>query len=159
MLLSSTPLRHRAVPAHVLDGLDPCDMLDGKQVDGATLEPRSREGASAGECVWYTGNQQQPSYRLQFTNDIPPSGTQVVVDGRPTVQTAQQSQPVARFVPADGNESICQLKTVEGPDVGNLVEIAEVSVTDQPGQQDHACLLATDLATLAWSKLPPPANY
>lgn len=156
VLLSNVPMRHRGTPVKSLTGLNPCDMVAGQQVDGLTLEARADE--SAGECIWPGGYRQQPILRLQFTTVIPPSGPQVIIAGRPTYQFGQDSKPVNPTVPADGNESICQAETVQGPGTGNLVEIAEVTVTDQPGQQDHTCLLATDLAKLAWAKLPPAAN-
>jgi hypothetical protein len=156
VLLSNVPMRHRGAPTNLLTGLNPCDMLAGQQVDGLTLEARADE--PAGECIWPWGYAQQPILRLQFTTDIPPSGEQLVIGGRATFRFGQDSKPVTLHVPADGNESICQAETVEGPGTGNLVEVAEVTVTDQPGQQDHACLLATDLAKLAWSKLPPAAT-
>lgn len=156
VLLSNVPMRHRGTPVNSLTGLNPCDLLAGRQVDGLALEARADE--PAGECIWPGGYARQPILRLQFTTVIPPSGPQVIIGGRATFRFGQDSKPVTLHVPADGNESICQAETVEGPGTGNLVEIAEVTVTDQPGQQDHACLLATDLAKLAWSKLPPAAT-
>jgi hypothetical protein len=156
VLLSGVPMRHRGTPTNSLASLNPCGMLAGQQVDGVTLEEWADE--PAGECIWHEGYAQQPALRLQFIKDIPPSGPQVTVAGRPTFRFEQESKPVVTDLPADGNESLCQLQTVEGPATGNNVEIAQVSVTDQPGQQDHDCLLAMDLAGLAWRKLPPAAS-
>jgi hypothetical protein len=156
VLSSSAPMRHRGTPTNSLTGVNPCAMLAGQQLDGFTLQARADE--DAGECTWYAGYAQQPALRLQFVTAIPPSGPQVIIAGRPTFRFEQESKPVIPHHPAQGTESLCQLQTVEGSATANNVEIAQVSVTDQPGQQDHACQLATDLAGLAWPKLPPASK-
>ena len=156
VLPSSAPIRHRGAPENLLTGVNPCDLVQGQQVDGFTLEHGADQ--PGGSCTWYPTYEKQPVYRLAFTTAIPPSGPQVVIAGRSTFRFGQQAKPVMPAVPSDGTESICQTETVEGPSTGNLVEIAEVTVTDQAGQQDHDCLLATDLAKVAWAELPPAAN-
>lgn len=153
-VLARGPVPHRSLPANSFARIDPCRTLTHDTLDPLGLNSTStRTYPAHHECDWNNGVDFNGPLTVHLALRVgpPPApqqnvGTETQIGGRDSVE----------YVETDGSAAECWIDT-GGPVFGaqqNLVEIAEVYVSDDNTSTDAACQVGTTLAAAVWPKLP-----
>ncbi|HEX4221042.1 MAG TPA: hypothetical protein VHZ97_01630 [Pseudonocardiaceae bacterium] len=151
VLGGKTQMQHFTVPKNSIAKLKACSLLEGTQVGGYAVGG-SADSPSGHSCFWSP----------DMTNDNISLGVDLVIGPKLGSAMADSTSKIHgldsyTFKDNESDYSRCEIDTDRAPwgSAGNgLVEIAEVSAVDDPGKADAACTLATQMANLAWPKLP-----
>ncbi|HEX4221044.1 MAG TPA: hypothetical protein VHZ97_01640 [Pseudonocardiaceae bacterium] len=153
-VLAKGPVPHRAFPPNSLATVDPCPLLTDDILLPVGLTALDHTSYPAHhECDWAGGkDDDEISAYLSFIVGPPPVAqpnvsTAVTIAGRPSIMVST----------TDDSAAECWIDTA-GQTFGtqqNLVEIAEIYISDADQSTDTACQVGTTLATSAWPKLPP----
>jgi len=150
-VLARGPVTHRSFPAKSLGALNPCTFLDQATLAAAGVDTYPTRYPAHHECDW-TSSDGNLAVSLTFIVGLPPVAQQ-------NVSTAAQiaGRNSVLYSSTNSGAADCWIDTggmpfsAGGP---NLVEIAEIYVTDQNQTTDQACSVGTTLATAAWPALP-----
>ena len=152
VIASKAPVQHFTVPKNSIARVQSCELINGTQIGANTLDAQV-DSPSDHSCEWTEADGDsvdQYGIELEIGTKLDPSDTdgQVQVHGLQTIVSKN----------SDSSSSRCELDTYRAPwggGAGGLVETAAVWAFLGPGQTDAACSQATQLANVAWPKLPP----
>ena len=153
-VLAKGPVAHRRYPAGSFAAVDPCPLLTDETLRPLGFSAADHQAYPAHhECDWNDGleNNDVLSASLSFvvgpapTAD-PDGGTEVTIAGRSSVQDST----------TDDSAAECWIDTPGQPfgARSNLVEIAEIYISDADQSTDTACQVGSTLAAAVWPKLP-----
>jgi hypothetical protein len=153
-VLAKGPVPHRGYPASSLANVDPCPLLTDDTLTPLGFKAADHDAYPAHhECDWNDGLQNNDvlSASLSFIvgpapTAAPNGGTQEQIGGRASILIST----------TDDSAAECWIDTA-GPPFGaqsNLVEIAEIYLSDADQSTDTACQVGTTLAAEVWPKLP-----
>lgn len=154
-VLAKGPVPHRGYPASSFANVDPCPLLTDDALTPLGFKAADHDAYPAHhECDWNDGLQNNDvlSASLSFIvgpapTAAPNGGTQEQIGGRASVLIST----------TDDSAAECWIDTA-GPPFGaqsNLVEIAEIYLSDADQSTDTACQVGVTLAAAVWPKLPP----
>jgi hypothetical protein len=153
-VLAKGPVQHRGYPGNSLANVDPCPLLTDETLHPLGFSAADHQAYPARhECDWNDGLQNNDvlsAYLSFIVGPVPAAtpngGTEVTIAGRNSIQTST----------TDDSAAECWIDTAGAPFGGqpNLVEIAEIYISDADQSTDTACQVATTVATAVWSKLP-----
>lgn len=153
-VLARGPVPHRSYPPNSFATVDPCTLLTSDTLSTLGFTADNRQYPAHHECDWAGSGPDNDGLSGDVTFIVGPSpnaqadgGDAVTIAGRPSVTISTTEDTAAE----------CWIDTA-GPPFGgaqsNLVEIAEVYISDDNQSTDTACQVGTALATAIWPKLP-----
>ena len=156
-VLAKGPVPHRGYPAASFANVDPCPLLTDETLHPLGFSAADHQAYPAHhECVWNDGlenNDVLSAYLSFIVGPVPVAapngGTEVTISGRTSIQTST----------TDDSAAECWIDTAGQPfgARSNLVEIAEIYISDADQSTDTACQVASTLAAAVWPKLPSPS--
>lgn len=155
-VLAKGPVPHRGYPAGSFATVDPCPLLTDDTLGPLGFHAANHQTYPAHhECDWNNGLQ---------NNDALSASLSFIVGPRPAATpngSTQEQQIGGRssvlISTTDDSAAECWIDTAGAPfgAQSNLVEIAEIYLSDADQSTDTACQAATTLAAAVWPKLPP----
>ena len=154
-VLAKGPVQHRTYPAASFANVDPCPLLTDDTLVPLGFKAADHDAYPAHhECDWNDGLQNNDVLSASLSFIVGPAPA-AAPNGGTAEQIAGRSSVLISTT--DDSAAECWIDTA-GPPFGaqsNLVEIAEIYLSDADQSTDTACQVGTTLAAAVWPKLPP----